>query len=168
MNRATSFVHKLFNTPLLIAPSFEGSLIRSAEMLLKGGGTYPPLRTESSQQGTGRQQAAEGVAIIPVHNYLSYRYDEVMDYFYGKPPTNRSGRVFRMPWPIRPSRPSFSTSTAPAARWMAFLIWLTRYLQPAAPSRFTRSSMSRDFPRPLPSPRQRTNASSPAPAPPDR
>lgn len=85
MNRATSFVHKLFNTPLLIAPSFEGSLIRSAEMLLKGGGTYPPsfLRTESSQQGTGRQQAAEGVAIIPVHNYLSYRYDEVMDDFYG-------------------------------------------------------------------------------------
>ncbi len=83
MNRAACFVHNLFNKPLLISTAFESTLIRSAELLLKDA-SFPQagLRLESSKQGTGRHNEG-GVAVIPVYNYLSYRYDEVMDYFYG-------------------------------------------------------------------------------------
>jgi len=80
MNRAASFVHNLFNKPLLISPAFEGALIRSAELILKGG-AFPSAQL-SREREAGRR-AENGVAVIPVRDYLSYRYDEVMDYFYG-------------------------------------------------------------------------------------
>ncbi|SEM78864.1 signal peptide peptidase SppA [Syntrophus gentianae] len=95
MNRAASFVHNLFNKPLLISPAFEDALVRSAELLLKGG-SFPPasLRLESSTQGAGRQ-SKEGVAVIPIHHYLSYRYNEVMDYFYGNTSYEQIRRGFQ-------------------------------------------------------------------------